>query len=252
MGKFPTQVTHTDNLQAKCDEVKATIKFQMKKVRNNVWPSSYCSVLQLVVRDKMQVFLRCTAFFRYWLVGLTRLAFMFALLGLVLGCCHRTHRDGRGRAGRQHLPCRQLPRLAAEEELAERPRPLPQEHHGQAPASVLDFLSGDNKCCCYGMLTCLPTCLWAVFWLVCFECTVGKDCYRKQGVGGLAQPRNKLAITGLRWMWDANFDWSYSEAFAVNMAGQVSWRTSTQGLKTSGTWALCPRACCFAWHGASL
>lgn len=32
MGKFPTQVTHSENLQVKCDEVKATIKFQMKKV----------------------------------------------------------------------------------------------------------------------------------------------------------------------------------------------------------------------------
>jgi large subunit ribosomal protein L10Ae len=32
-GKFPTMLTHNDNLKHKVDEVKATIKFQMKKVR---------------------------------------------------------------------------------------------------------------------------------------------------------------------------------------------------------------------------
>merc|ERR1712130_335856 len=31
-GKFPTLVTHSDNLQAKIADLKATIKFQMKKV----------------------------------------------------------------------------------------------------------------------------------------------------------------------------------------------------------------------------
>merc|ERR1712212_237452 len=31
-GKFPTMVTHQDKLQDKIDEIKATIKFQMKKV----------------------------------------------------------------------------------------------------------------------------------------------------------------------------------------------------------------------------
>ena len=31
-GKFPTPVSHTDNLQEKADEIKATIKFQLKKV----------------------------------------------------------------------------------------------------------------------------------------------------------------------------------------------------------------------------
>merc|ERR1711910_191226 len=31
-GKFPTLVTHSDNLQAKILDLKATIKFQMKKV----------------------------------------------------------------------------------------------------------------------------------------------------------------------------------------------------------------------------
>ena len=32
-GKFPSVVTHQDNLSTKVDEVKATVKFQMKKVR---------------------------------------------------------------------------------------------------------------------------------------------------------------------------------------------------------------------------
>ena len=31
-GKFPAMVTHQDKLQDKIDEIKATIKFQMKKV----------------------------------------------------------------------------------------------------------------------------------------------------------------------------------------------------------------------------
>lgn len=31
-GKFPSVVTHNDNLTAKVDEIKATVKFQMKKV----------------------------------------------------------------------------------------------------------------------------------------------------------------------------------------------------------------------------
>lgn len=31
-GKFPTPVTHADDLVAKADELRATIKFQLKKV----------------------------------------------------------------------------------------------------------------------------------------------------------------------------------------------------------------------------
>lgn len=32
-GKFPVLLTHQDSMAQKIDEVKATIKFQMKKVR---------------------------------------------------------------------------------------------------------------------------------------------------------------------------------------------------------------------------
>lgn len=32
-GKFPSLLTHNENLVTKVDEVKSTIKFQMKKVR---------------------------------------------------------------------------------------------------------------------------------------------------------------------------------------------------------------------------
>lgn len=31
-GKFPTLITHNDNVEAKMAEVKSTVKFQMKKV----------------------------------------------------------------------------------------------------------------------------------------------------------------------------------------------------------------------------
>ena len=33
-GKFPTLLTHNDSMVQKIDEVKATIRFQMKKVRS--------------------------------------------------------------------------------------------------------------------------------------------------------------------------------------------------------------------------
>ena len=46
--------------------------------------------------------------------------------------------DDRGRAGLQHPPVRQLPGVPAEEELAEREGALHQEHHGKAPASLLE------------------------------------------------------------------------------------------------------------------
>ena len=40
-GKFPTLLTHNDNLKQKVDEVKTTIRFQMKKVSvcsgKNIW-----------------------------------------------------------------------------------------------------------------------------------------------------------------------------------------------------------------------
>ena len=32
-GKFPVMLTHSESMMGKIDEVKATIKFQMKKVR---------------------------------------------------------------------------------------------------------------------------------------------------------------------------------------------------------------------------
>ena len=43
-GKFPTMLTHSDNLVVKVDELKATIRFQMKKVRTNT-----CVLCALVV-----------------------------------------------------------------------------------------------------------------------------------------------------------------------------------------------------------
>jgi large subunit ribosomal protein L10Ae len=38
-GKFPSLLTHDDNMVAKCDEIKSTIKFQMKKVSVSVSPA---------------------------------------------------------------------------------------------------------------------------------------------------------------------------------------------------------------------
>ena len=39
-GKFPVMLTHSESMMSKIDEVKATIKFQMKKVGISLFPSS--------------------------------------------------------------------------------------------------------------------------------------------------------------------------------------------------------------------
>jgi len=53
-GKFPTMLTHTDNMLVKIEEAKSTIKFQMKKVG--------------VLLYKCQIFFAC-------------------MLGTMPGCC---------------------------------------------------------------------------------------------------------------------------------------------------------------------
>lgn len=40
-GKFPGLLTHQENMMQKIDEVKATIKFQMKKVNFPASPTTY-------------------------------------------------------------------------------------------------------------------------------------------------------------------------------------------------------------------
>ena len=62
--------------------------------------------------------------------------------GAVLGRCHRQRGNGRGRAGPEPQLGRQLPRFAAQEELAERQVSQRQVHHGQAPEIVLEILLG--------------------------------------------------------------------------------------------------------------
>lgn len=41
-GKFPSLLTHNENMMTKVDEVKSTIKFQMKKVRWLVTVNNSC------------------------------------------------------------------------------------------------------------------------------------------------------------------------------------------------------------------
>ena len=41
-GKFPTLITHGENMPAKVDELKSTIKFQMKKVYKLDCTFCYC------------------------------------------------------------------------------------------------------------------------------------------------------------------------------------------------------------------
>ena len=41
-GKFPAPLTHSDSMTAKVEEIKATIKFQMKKVKTFLNPVLTC------------------------------------------------------------------------------------------------------------------------------------------------------------------------------------------------------------------
>lgn len=110
-GKFPSLLTHNENLNTKVDEVKSTIKFQMKKVR---WATN-------VLRG---------GFSQHFILR-------WCAAGPLPGCGRRTREDDWGRAGVQHPPSRQLLSVAAEEELAKRACPVCQEHHGKAPAPLL-------------------------------------------------------------------------------------------------------------------
>jgi hypothetical protein len=47
-GKFPGLLSHQEAMMAKIDEVKATIKFQMKKVLFNLVQSVYCCLIYFV------------------------------------------------------------------------------------------------------------------------------------------------------------------------------------------------------------
>lgn len=65
-GKFPSLLTHNENLVAKVDEVKSTIKFQMKKVKSSglavgsCLPAGRCVVGgQLVVAAISGLVCRC-------------------------------------------------------------------------------------------------------------------------------------------------------------------------------------------------
>lgn len=77
--------------------------------------------------------------------GMASLNIDVCVVGALSGCGCRTRKDDRGGAGVQHPSGRQLPGVSAEEELAERPRSLRQEHHGQTPASLLNDRFSVNK-----------------------------------------------------------------------------------------------------------
>ena len=50
-GKFPTMITHSDKMTDKINDIKATIKFQMKKVTYQKLGTPQCTfTLKLVVR----------------------------------------------------------------------------------------------------------------------------------------------------------------------------------------------------------
>lgn len=61
--------------------------------------------------------------------------------GVVLGCCSRSCADVRRGAGIQCPPGHQLPCLPVEEELAECPGTVHQEHYGTSPSALLRTLT---------------------------------------------------------------------------------------------------------------
>ena len=63
------------------------------------------------------------------------------LVGLVLGCCHRTRQDGERRDCSECQHVHQLPRLSAQEELAERAITLHQDYHGTFRQNLLNIPS---------------------------------------------------------------------------------------------------------------
>lgn len=78
-----------------------------------------------------------------WIVGSLNVA--LCVVGALSGCGCRTREDDRGWACVQHPPGCQLPGFPAEEELAERACPLHQEHHGQTPTPLLNYIFSVNK-----------------------------------------------------------------------------------------------------------
>lgn len=107
-GKFPSVVTHNEKLGDKVDEIRATVKFQMKKVgRQPRVPATYLFTLQ-------------------------------PISGPLPVSRHRPRGNEPRRAGVEHLPRRELPRLPIEEELAERALSLHQVVYGPAAENLLD------------------------------------------------------------------------------------------------------------------
>ena len=106
-GKFPTPVSHAEDLNNKITEVRSTIKFQLKKV--------LCLGVAVghVQMPEDQV------------LGNVMLSTLYLLLEFLLVFISQC-------TFRYQLPC-----LLAQEELAKRQVPSHQVHHGQAHPSLL-------------------------------------------------------------------------------------------------------------------
>lgn len=73
-GKFPSLLTHNENMTTKVDEVKSTIKFQMKKVRESVVD------IEVVIKKLIVALLNN----------------ILCVIGALSGCSCRTRQDDRG------------------------------------------------------------------------------------------------------------------------------------------------------------
>ena len=113
-GKFPTPVSHAEDLNNKLTEVRSTIKFQLKKV------------LCLGVA-----------------IGHVQMTEDQVLANVMLGASYRSRTKPYSIAHKLSSSSHQLPRLAPQEELAERQVAPHQGDDGQARSSLLSnsFLS---------------------------------------------------------------------------------------------------------------
>ena len=128
-GKFPTLISHSESLEAKVTEIRASVKFQLKKV---LCMGVAVGNVDLAEKVRMKFF-----FFGEKKSGESRKKKEISK-NLFSEKKNKNEKTSNTGALRQHPDGGQLPRLAPEEELAERRRALHQVDDGEARAPVLE------------------------------------------------------------------------------------------------------------------
>lgn len=122
-------ITHQDKLLEKVDDIKSTIKFQMKKVRTNKLYNFIHSIYAFVnshVIKSPYLALRAPWIFMYLICT-----------GVVSERCHWSRRTRSWWHSSEHLHCHELLGLASQETLAKCENLAHQVNHGQSSTVVL-------------------------------------------------------------------------------------------------------------------